>query len=117
MHTLSREARRRTAKDKAGVVPALVHAVTGFAKQCSPNAAALLRLLCKLRRVRVRRSAERVGGSEIRGNPTPLRCRSRITREPVIGPATSGGTRWLHPGYEERKKSEAERRQTQLVFC
>jgi hypothetical protein len=35
--------------------------------------------------------------------------------EPVIGPATSGRTRWLHPGYEERKekkKKEAERRQT-----
>jgi hypothetical protein len=34
--------------------------------------------------------------------------------EPVIGPATSGRTRWFHPGYEETKerKKEAERRKT-----
>jgi hypothetical protein len=52
------------------VVPALVHAVTGFAKQRSPDAA--------------KRNP---------GNPTPLRCRSRITLA-------------LHPGYEERTKEK-----------
>jgi hypothetical protein len=50
------------------VEPALVLRYGRFAKSCSPDEATLLRLLRKLRRVRVRRSAERVGGSEIRGN-------------------------------------------------
>src|ERR1700752_2298790 len=44
---------------------------TAASQTCSPDEATLLRLLRKLRRVRVRRGAERVGGSEIRENFSP----------------------------------------------
>ena len=73
------------------VDPVWPFAQVRFAKSCSPDEATLLRLLCKLRRVRVSRSAERVGGSEIRGH----RCRF-----------VSPGFRCAPPGLRknERKK-------------
>jgi hypothetical protein len=39
-----------------------------------------------------------VGGSEIRGATASWETFLNFA-ELVIGPATSGGTRWLHPGY------------------
>jgi hypothetical protein len=41
----------------------------------------------------------RMKRSEMRGRRCKPRDRSRIFAEPVIGPATSGRTRWLRPGY------------------
>jgi len=43
--------------------------------------------------------------------------RSLDYAEPVIGPTTSGRTRWLHPGYNERKKGGRTRRHAARIIA